>query len=177
MAYKETYKRAFLLIINRLLSFPTINSEKWESDFMPRGNVGDFISLQSAPASEWQLSWIEDIQGERYLLRSAMTGELCWWGNIGLTVLKKNNVEISFNWTDRQFKFRDKFNLAIRRNYDYSLSYGGIEFDGFKVKCALRKRHDFADSPFRETIDFKDFRKVKASQLNEFYLNTAKSQL
>jgi len=176
VAYKETYTRAFNLIINRLMSFPTISGKCWAEGCFQHGKVGDFISLQSAPATEWQLSWVEEVQGERYLLKSAMTGELCWWGNIGITVLKKDEISMGFDWTDRQFKFRDKFCLAIKRNNDYSLTYGGVEFDGFKVKCNLRKRHDFADVAFSKIIEFDDFRKVKASQLNDFYLTTVEEQ-
>jgi len=176
MAHQETYTRAFNSILSRLMSFPTISDRYWKGGFREQAEVGDFISLQSAPPSEWQLSWIEEIGEDRYLLKSAMTGKLCWWSNVGLSVLKKDEILNDFKWTDRQFKFCDKFRLAVKRNYDYSLVSGGVEFKGFKVKCYLRKRFDLSDTPFSESIEFDDFRKVKASQLNDFYLNTVKAQ-
>tara|TARA_R110000851_G_scaffold317339_1_gene480782 strand:+ start:14582 stop:15109 length:528 start_codon:yes stop_codon:yes gene_type:complete len=175
MKYRETYKRAYSLIINRLMSFPTISNEDWISDFYSRGKVGDFISMQSAPPSDWQLSWISEINGGKYLLRSAMTGEMCWWDNIGVTVLKPDKVATGFDWTDRQFKFRDKWHLAIKRNYDYLLVASHTTFSDFSVTCRLRKRHDTSENPFLEEITFKDFRKVSASQLNEYYLSHSKA--
>lgn len=177
MAYQETYKRAFNLILNRLISLPTVRNTDWISSFNYELKVGDFISLDAAPPSDWQLSWVEKLEpsSDRILLKSALTGQLCWWSNVGYTILKKERILDKFKWTDRQFLFDDKFSRAIRRNNDPVLTYGGCVFEGFKVTCYLRKRLGFSDD-WRASITFEDFRKVKASQLNEFYITHSKEQ-
>lgn len=178
MAYQETYNRAYIQIISRLLSFPTVRSKDWLSTWERNVKVGDFVSLQCAPASEWQLSWVMDINSatDNYLLKSASTGKLCNWSNVGFSILKDEEALPEFSWTDRQFAFGDKFKRAIKRNYDHWHTFGGIEFDNFKVTCHIRKRHDFSETPFRESITFEDFRKVKTGQLNDFYLNVLDKQ-
>lgn len=178
MAYQETYTRAFNTILNRLFSFPTLSDSKWKSELEILPKVGDFITLQAAPATEWQFSWVFEVyeETESVLLRSAMTGKLCKWSNVGFQALKRSEVLEKFKWTDRQYDFSDKFDRAIKRNYDHRLAFGGLTFDGFKVTCSLRERFSmFNSSPDKAMeITFDDFRKVKASMLNDFYITHSK---
>lgn len=174
MAHKETYHRAFNSILNSILSFPILGDKYWITDIFSSENlkVGDLVSLNAVRPNDWQISWVQEISGERFLLKSAMTGELCWWSNVGFSILKESKIQTEFHWTDRQFTFRDKFIRSIQRNDDHLIAYSGIDFDGFKASCYLRKRYDFSepDKRFRVCKIFSDFRKVKASDLNKFYL-------
>lgn len=175
MAYQETYEQAFNKVLQSVLGQPIIGNYLWECPSEYKPMVGDLVSLSCAPNSgDWQLSWLMEIGVDRYLLRSVRTGRLCWWHNVGLTALKKGRLRDHFKWTDRQFEFDKKFARACKRNYDYTTTYRGVEFDGFKVTCYLGRRFDHEEPPFSASMTFDDFRKVKAGQLNDFYKKVSK---
>ena len=54
--------KARLAILSDMMSFPTIRNRDWNSDsFDYDVRVGDLVSLSSAPASKWYVSWVREI--------------------------------------------------------------------------------------------------------------------
>lgn len=91
---EDTYHRAFREILHYITEFALTRNYGGEQLFpgsrgFVNGNIdrkckiGDLIALQSAPTSEWYLSWLVTMEPNdrwpRYLLKSIETGKLCWW--------------------------------------------------------------------------------------------------
>lgn len=112
------------LILSRILGYPSISSNMWESNFHPETTpiLGDIISINSAPFNKFYLSLVLDFRTNEdgypeYLLESYETGETCWWSNIGINVLKRDLVKEhpEWKWTDEQAEFFDRIDkLAIK---------------------------------------------------------------
>lgn len=115
-------------------------------DFSERGDPvpGDLVMLQSAPQSEWHLSWyVKDQGGDRHLLESLKTGELCNWSNVGLIVMNRKWVSEHecIRWTDKQFAFEKTFRAEFKKA-DFYIHLPYISrFDGDSVYITYRVRY------------------------------------
>lgn len=171
----DTYNRARVNIISRLLSFPTICSKDWVNDFYRKPVVGEFVSLQSAPSSKWQLSWIVEIDNDfgsepRYLLESYEDHTLCWWYNVGFSIYVAENVNTeSWKWSDRQYSFWDRFSKVCHDADGFMIRPSHPVFsDDYKVILSFFARHDF-DNKFKFEKTFDDWRKVTKKIMLETY--------
>ncbi len=171
----DTYYRARMQIMNELLSFCMIRSKDWKEDRKPI--PGDLVSLDSAPATKWYVSWVVETElnkgdWHRYLLQSIEDYELCWWENVGIEVYNPQRVREmpSWRWTDRQFKFVDKWNrVAYKDNDAYIVLPGKIDFDGNSVILDIRERYGAGhDNPFHYSETFK-WKKATKAELDAFY--------
>lgn len=109
---------------------------------------GDLVMLQSAPQTEWHLSWYVEKHPDReeHLLESLKTGNLCNWGNVGLIIMSREWVRdyAKIKWTDEQFGFEKRF-MAEFRKADFYLHLPYIDrFEGDQVHIGFRVRHGFS---------------------------------
>jgi hypothetical protein len=120
-------------------------------DFAERGDrplPGDLVMLQSAPQSDWHLSWYVKGEGDRHLLESLKTGELCNWTNVGFVIMNRKWVSEHecIKWTDRQFAFEKTFRAEFKKA-DFYIHLPYIErFDGHNVFITFRVRYGFNDT-------------------------------
>jgi hypothetical protein len=138
--------------------------------------AGDLVALSSAPTSKWHLSWVRAVEdlgphGSRYLLESIHDGSLCWWSNVSVAYLEREQVAAhpSWLWTDRQHAFADRWTRAcrVKRNAYITLPVPPVFTDGFEVTLGTRTRFGFDD--YRPTRTFPDWRKVKVADMLAFY--------
>lgn len=141
-----------------------------------QAQIGDLVALSSAPTSKWHLSWLRDLEdlgphGFRYLLESIHDGELCWWSNVSVAYLEREELAAypSWQWTDRQFAFNDRWFLACKRERDayITLPIQAAFGDGFTVTLGTRTR--FSDDDHRPIKTFPDWRKVTIADMLAFY--------
>jgi hypothetical protein len=154
---KSDKYRAKLAILCRLLSFPTISQKDWEGGgIFPKPQIGDLVSLQSAPDSKWYISWVVEIDyrdggWNRWLLESIEDGHLCWWENVGFTIYKREKAaeHPEWRWTDKQFELRDRWHMVFTKQDAYLTRPGKFEFseDG-GLTLGVRERHDFGGDQF-----------------------------
>ena len=167
--------RACIEILSQLLAFPTISDKDWGYNCgCEDPQVGDLVSLQSAPPSEWFLSWLLEISEnngyEKYLLESVQTGEQCWWSNVGLTVYNRKKVaeRPRWKWNDAQFSFNDRWNKVCLKNYSYMVLPRLPMFHGdYSVTPNVRTR--FNMSSYENPKTFRDWRKVTMKQMDEYF--------
>jgi len=139
--------RRYDYVIHRLLPsllFDGVRCVKWSDTPKP----GDLVMLQSAPDSDWTLSFYrkEGTEGHRFtkkhLLESLKTGQLCWWENVGFHVIDrdKTHIQQEAEWTDEQFVFSEKFDRACRKGDFYMARPFIARFDGDEVLIKFRTR-------------------------------------
>jgi hypothetical protein len=127
-------------------------------DFAERGDKpspGDLVMLQSAPQSDWHLSWYVKGDSDRHLLESLKTGELCNWSNVGLIIMNREWVadQVCIRWTDKQFAFEKAFRAEYKKaDFYMHLPYldrfeGDDVFIKFRVRFGLDETLTAAD-PF-----------------------------
>ena len=149
-----------------------------ENHFLPLEvpKVGDLVSLQSAPVSEWYLSWyLEEIPRNDsfdtiHVLESVDTGELCNWSNVSFSVLNRSVVanHPEWRWSDKQYEFKDRwFNACYRKRNAYIDRPCKPEFreDG-SVTLSTRKMFDYGEGSSRI---FDNWKKVLVRDMLEFY--------
>jgi hypothetical protein len=186
----DTRNRARLEILNYITNFCL--THVWGEGVGRRGSlhgfvsdirdeeppqVGDLVTLQSAPTTKWYLSWLREIDtGDssfttRYLLESIEDGDLCWWANVGIDHLEREEVRehASWRWTDRQFAFKDRWWKVCFQDRDayITLPIYPVFGDDYSVTLGTRTRHGFDDHAPRKT--FPDWRKLTKAQMAAFY--------
>lgn len=168
--------RARLEMLSELMSFPTINNKDWGYNCgCDKPQIGDLVAMQSAPPSKWYLSWFREYDPNngwpKYLLESVDDGELCWWGNVGLTVYNREQVanRPRWKWEDKQFEFSDRWHKVCRNNDAYIVLGCQPVFsdDGSSVLLDVRIRFQFSD--YRNPRTFPDWRKVTMKQMDAYY--------
>ncbi len=166
--------RARLSILNRLLSFPTINGKHWSGSFGKEAvQVGDLVSLHSAPETKWYVSWVREIDRPnedfpRCLLESIDDETLCWWENVGINIYDRKEVAANphWQWNDRQFAFQDRWMRVCSKGYmvrPWSPVFG---VDG-SVSLNVRIRYGIDD--YQNPIVFPNWKKVTVKMLAEYY--------
>lgn len=165
--------RAKIAILSELMSFPTINQKDWDSwDLKPE--VGDLVSLSSAPASKWYLGWVVEIRGlddyPEYLLESIEDGSLCWWGNVGLNIYDRKRVSerVTWRWDDKQFAFNGRWLKVGRRNDAYIVLPCWAKFsDDGSVELNVRIR--FGMNEFSYPRTFPNWKKTLMKDMDSYY--------
>lgn len=172
----DTYDRSRLVILSRLLSFPTINQKDWESDFMSAPKVGDLVSLTSAPVTKFYVSWVVDtrkIKGSseiEYLLESIDDRSLCWWSNVGFNTYKKDNILPYWKWSDKQFSFNDRWKRVCHgwNNAFIIKPYDADFLDDGQVKLKCYQSYDRIN-PWSYERTFDNWKKTTMKMMDQFY--------
>lgn len=167
--------RARLLMLNELMSFPSIRGTDWTSQFCEvKARIGDLVSLSSAPVSKWYLSWLIEIEvskyDTRYLLQSIEDGELCWWGNVGLSFYDRKKLAESprWLWDDKQFQFSDRWFKVCKKHDPYFVRPMLPMFNGDEVELSTRVRWE--QGTFWEHAKFSNWKKTTMKMMEEYYL-------
>jgi hypothetical protein len=169
------YTKSKIEILSSLLSFPTINQKNWESDFQSKPIEGDLVSMSSAPASKWYLSWVIEIKKEstnnEYLLKSIEDGSLCWWSNVGFNIYNREivNERSTWKWSDQQFDFNTRWEKACKRNDAFIVLPASPKFneDG-SVILDVRIRLEMKD--FSNPKTFPNWKKLTIKMMESYYL-------
>ncbi len=109
---------------------------------------GDLVMLQSAPDSEWHLSWyVQDQGSDNHLLESLKTGKLCKWGNVGFVIIDRKWVSERerMRWTDKQFAFEKMFEAEFTKGCFYQHLPFIERFEGDNLFVTFRIRFGSAD--------------------------------
>lgn len=199
MKKTPTRNRARLEILNYILCFSTnrIYTEKKEgyenalvsvetaffgSHFKKMDiPIGSLVLLTSAGFSKYYLSWLRDYKeegfGGSWLLESIEDGSLCWWSNVMIYGYPKSQSDKfpQWQWDDDQWAFWDKWNRACKRRDAYiTLPVPPVFTDDGGVILGTRTR--FSLDSHRPTRKFSDWKKVKVSEMLEFYDYAASSK-
>lgn len=169
--------RAKLQILNEVLSFPTIRNKDWTSDFSlyATPQIGDLVSMSSAPPTKWYLSWLVDYEEinnwPRYLLESIEDGELCWWSNVGINFYNRDRVRESpqWRWTDAQFAFRDRWMRVGKKNDAYIVLPSGPMFSSEDNSVTLSIRIRFGFSDYSNHRTWPNWKKVTIKMMDDYY--------
>lgn len=177
----DTRNRARLSILSELMSFPTINQKDWISNNLGRDDIqiGDLVSLCSAPDSKWYVSWLRELDENngwpRYLLESIDDGELCWWENVSLNVYSRKRVSErpTWKWDDKQFAFYGRWRKVCGRNGAYSVLPCLPEFgDDGSVELDIRIRWDHEG--YHNPRKFPSWKKLHMEVMDAYYKKCVK---
>jgi len=135
--------------------------------------VGDLILLSSCRPNKWQLGWLREMRElekgwPEYLIASAEDGELCWWGNVGVSYFQRRAVQPDWQWSDRQFAVWDRWRRVYKRRDGYLVKVCPPDFgDGWTVTLSTRISHGLSED--RTSATFADWRKVSFAEMLELY--------
>jgi hypothetical protein len=158
-----------------MMAFPTINQKDWDtSGFDKDVKVGDLVSLCSAPASKWYVSWVREIETEngwtRYLLESIDDGTLCWWSNVGLNIYSRERVKErpTWQWDDKQFAFNDRWHKVGKRNNAHIVLPCQSKFnDDGSVELDVRIRYGWDE--YHNPRIFPNWQKLLMKDMDIYY--------
>lgn len=169
-------EKARISILSRMLSFPTISGKDWSSDLGgSKAEIGDLVSLSSAPDSKWYLSWLCEIDPNngwtKYLLESVEDGSLCWWENVGLNIYSRERVanNPSWRWSDDQFAFNERWlRICYKKNGAYIVLPLQASFlpDGGLV---LDVRIRWGTSDYHNPRTFPNWKKVTLKTMDTYF--------
>lgn len=174
------YTKAYTAIIDYLLAFGvgrcshgqdfgskyihTTASVGFSAEYEGGVMVGDLVRLGSMCTPEYRIGWLEETRelspgNPEYLIRSAKTGNLCWWGNVGISYFHRPTLKDfpSWRWTDDQFAFESLFNLACSKDDPYIYLPYIDEFLGDHVRVGMRIRFGLSDD--REFVLIENWKK------------------
>lgn len=184
----DTYINARRMILSDVLQFYI--TSKWEDrnspairGFIPSGwastepvQPGDLIIMSAAPASKWAIGWLRMIEqgtdGRRYLIESLEDGEVCWWTNIGLSYMPRDDIKQQYRWSDRQFAFNKRW-VCLDREASPSIRVQMCQFDrgaavaekGVTISIRQRWGSHESDAIPPITRHFPNYRKVTIPML------------
>lgn len=172
--------RARISILSEVLSFPTIGTNWKSCMFGTEPCVGDLVAMNCAPATKYYLSWLHEIDPNngwpKYLLESIEDGEMCWWGNVGLSYYDRERVSLraSWKWDDEQFAFNDRWNkVCFKKNDAYIvLPCEPIFTDDGGVLLEVRIRFGLDD--YHNPVSFPNWKKVTMKMMDEYYKKSEK---
>ena len=170
---------AKLSILNELLSFPTVRGKDWTSDcfreYQPQ--IGDLVSMSSAPPSKWYVSWIRDYDPNngwpKYLLESIEDQSLCWWENVGINVYSRERVKENpqWQWNDRQYALESRWCKVCKKNEVYPIRPCQPKFNqNGSVELNVRV-HIFFESDFHNPKIFPNYKKLTLREMTSYYLD------
>lgn len=184
-----TYLRAHRAIIDWMLQF-CITRTYMEGDrkrkypastgFFPAqgGEMkpGDLVLVACAPAGKWRLSWlIEQRQfpgGDwQYALASTEDREECWWSNISISYLDRDELANyqNWRWNDDEFEFNAKWFKACKQEDAYIYLPVSVRFvAGFQAEIGVHTRYNINEHRPVRTIA--DYRKATLKSLRALYV-------
>lgn len=131
---------------------------------------GSLVILGSAPDGDWHLSFYKERVGEdEHVLESVLTGELCKWSNVRLTVLPQQFTVDNpmMYWSDEKFDFAAKF-IAEKRKGDYYLTVPYIRHNLFTDETfCMETRTRWNLTEYRLLSDPIPWRDMTRSQLRK----------
>ena len=149
------------------------------SGFGTKAEPGDLVSLSSAPASKWYLSWyVERNRPEGYcddvhVLESIEDGELCNWTNVSMDHYDRSQVAAhpEWRWTDRQFEFNARWRKVTNDNEDGYIYRGlQVQFTGDDASFGISTKWNFGERPEPVPIMLPKWKKITKAQMLEVYL-------
>lgn len=174
---KMTMTKARYSILNRILSCPMLGQFKWKEKYDTEVQVGDLVSISSAPASEYYLSWVVEIESgdkttlPRYVLKSIETGNLCGWANVGVNIYDREEVAQypEWRWTDKQWAFKNRWNKVC---YGWNDAYMVLPLppvfhDDGSVDLGVRVRMSFNKYTSKKT--FPNWKKCTMKMMDEYF--------
>lgn len=153
---------AYIQIIDYILSFEiNVGAEKTSRHGFRNPNffstyddfqANDLVIIGAAQNTEYRISWLKEQlihpSGEReFLLKSAKTGNECWWSNISLFVMDRKTVEDhpDWKWTNEQWEFKARW-AKIQKEQDEYITRTYIEdIDDQYVRIGSRTRYSIND--------------------------------
>lgn len=136
--------------------------------------IGDLVLLSAAPVSKWKLGWLSETRENHpgyveYLIESLEDGELCWWGNVGISFLHRHSVQEQWRWSDRQWSFKKRWwDVCYKEKDAYiTLPLFPVFGDGYEVTLGTRTRFGLDD--MRPSRTFPDWRKVTRAMMAQCY--------
>lgn len=161
-------------ILSWLLAYPAIDEEFWEG-YGTKPQAGDLVSLKSAPASKWYLSWVHEIDPNngwpKYLLESIEDGSLCWWNNVGLNIYSRKEIRDKphWKWNDAQYKFNSRWMRICKKNDAYIVLPCWAVFNP-TGSVTLDVRIRFTLDGYRNPKTFPNWKKVTIKEMEAYYL-------
>ena len=140
-----------------------------------RSEVGQLVSICSAPNSIWGFSWVEEVQNTsrgEYCLRAVGTDQLCDWTNISLCPFKKDRYEHrdDLKWWPNQYDFWIKTRKAYFKagidKYDFSLTYPKF-LDNGKAEIGFRCHIFSGEREPPKPVGIENFEKVTIKSIQE----------
>lgn len=147
------------------------------SDGQRKIPIGSLVRLMAAPFSKYYLSWLREIDyndggySTKWLLESIEDGSLCWWENVQIWALAKEATDKfpSWQWTDQQFQFKNRWINACHKKRDAYITLPCFPEFTEDNGVTLRLRTRFGLSDDNPEIRFDNWKKVKTSEMLEFY--------
>lgn len=165
--------RAKLVILNELLSFPTVNQKNWSGGYSGlKPQEGDLVSLFSAPVTKWYVSWVRGYEENggwpKHLLESIEDGQECWWENVGINIYDRELVAKNphWQWDDRQYAFEDRWMKVCSRGYMVKPWSPVFGVDG---SVSLNVRIRFGLDDYKNPVVFPNWKKVTVKMLTDYY--------
>lgn len=167
------YSRAYTAIIDYLIAFGVGRSETGHGvkyyrasssigfvpQYLAEPEIGDLVRLESMRTPEYRLGWLIDKRElrpgyEEWCIRSAKTGNECWWGNVGISALHRGTTRDfpSWKWTDDQYAFDDLFDLACKADDPYIYLPFVEGFEGDDAYITMRLRYGISDKRYHATV-------------------------
>lgn len=139
---------------------------------------GDLCLLNKlyANSPEFRLSWFEGMVPDQdpdrpvFILRSAKTGKLGEWNNVGLRVFNRYELDQfpAWRWTNEQHEFADLWKKVCSNQSDYTLRANIPEFtDGADVVLGLYNKYAFTRTSFKQCL--KNWREATEDDLVSVY--------
>lgn len=185
----DTFHKARQRIMSDILQFYI--THQWPDDnnrcspaingFIPltynatrRPQAGDLVILTDVMPSKWNIGWLRQVEQEpcrRYLIESLEDQSLCWWSNVGISVMPPENVRERFRWSDKQYDFQSRLAKVFRRGSYHTLRLQDTAFDGDDAVIITHERWSFAreehDKPAPFIRRIKDWRKFTMPKMKE----------
>ncbi len=128
---------------------------------------GDLVLLSAVRTTKWVIGWLRGIRtghGDyEYLVESLEDGTLCWWNNVGISYLNRRDVRDAWQWTDRQWKFNDRWSKVVYRDTIGRARDASFHDDG-SVTVTMRRSFAREEDPTPTHI-FPDWKKVKVRDM------------
>lgn len=190
---KETKNIARLEILNFIVSTCTVKCFGENSFSMgnkdrsfhgtylneQRPPIGSLVILNAAPYTKYYLGWLRDIKQDdsrysvQYLIESIEDGDTCWWNNVSIFYLPLEVTQNNFHWqwTDRQFEFKERwFNACNKKRDAYiTLPCFPIFLEDGGVILQTRTRFGLNDKKKNPSRQFKNWKKVTIKEMLDFY--------
>ena len=148
----------------------------FQSLIFERPEIGDLVTLSSAPQTEWYLSWYVGFEAKSdsfcdiHVLESIETGNMGNWSNVSFYVLCRDvvNDHPEWKWDDAQYRLKEKwFRACYKKRGAYITLPTRPIFDNFGgVELGTRTR--FGMGPVYKRR-FPNWKKLTVKMMLEFY--------
>lgn len=115
--------------------------------------IGSLCRLMAAPSTKFYLSWYRGKKDGEFYLQSIEDHTVCRWSNVGLQYLPLQLTEgkPQFNYSDRQFKFQDRWEKIVKEQ-NYWMVPMWSEFSDDTTEVTITIRWKFKDTRIGRTF-------------------------